>query len=109
MAHYLSRLVLLSGFLFTGVFAQTRAPAGPLVAEPPADAKKGKEPSLQWHDVTTWGVEGRGFIDAERKGWFDRLPSAAEGKVTNAVWNLSRHSAGMLVRFRTDATTLWAN
>lgn len=84
-------------------------PTAPLVAEPPADAKKGAEPPLQWHDVSQWGVEGRAFGDMERQKWFDRLPAAAEGKVTNAVWGLSRHSAGMMVRFKTDATVLWAN
>ena len=29
--------------------------------------------------------------------------------VTKNVWNLSRDSAGMMVRFRTDSPTLWAN
>ncbi|MDC0937347.1 SGNH/GDSL hydrolase family protein, partial [Pirellulales bacterium] len=61
---------------------------------------------LSWHDVTTWGVEGRILTDTERKRWFDRLPSAADGTVTEAVWNLSRHSAGMMVRFKTDATAI---
>jgi hypothetical protein len=79
--------------------AQTVAPAATPVPEPP----------LEWHDVTTWGVEGRGWIDAERKRWFDRLPAAAEGKVTDKVWNLSRDSAGMMVRFKTDAKTIWAH
>jgi hypothetical protein len=62
----------------------------------------------QWRDVTEWGVEGRGWADQERKRWFDRFPAKAEGKVTKAVWNLSRHSAGMMVRFKTDATTIQA-
>ena len=87
-------------------FAQNPAP---LVTEPTTDRKKSSEPALAWHDVTTWGVEGRVFTDMERKSWFDRLPATAEGKVTNAVWGLSRHSAGMLVRFQSDATTIWAN
>ncbi|WP_372897218.1 SGNH/GDSL hydrolase N-terminal domain-containing protein, partial [Stieleria sp.] len=56
---------------------------------------------IQWHDVRDWGVEGRGFDDTEK--YFDRLPARAKGVVRDAVWNLSRHSAGMLVRFRTDA------
>ena len=60
----------------------------------------------EWRDVTEWGVEGRGWADQERKRWFDRFPAKAEGKVTKAVWNLSRHSAGMIVRFKTDATTI---
>ncbi len=57
--------------------------------------------AVQWHDVRDWGVEGRGFADTEK--YFDRLPARAKGVVRDAVWNLSRHSAGMLVRFRTDA------
>jgi hypothetical protein len=36
------------------------------------------------------------------------LPAKAEQTVRAAVWNLSRHSAGMAVRFRTDATTIKA-
>ena len=64
-------------------------------------------PTLAWHDVTTWGVEGRAWTDMERKRWFDRLPAAAEGKVTTNVWSLSRDSAGMMVRFKTDATVIW--
>jgi hypothetical protein len=62
----------------------------------------------EWRDVTEWGVEGRGWTDHERKRWFDRFPAKAEGKVTKAVWNLSRHSAGMMVRFKTDANTIRA-
>ncbi len=62
---------------------------------------------VAWHDVTKWGVEGRGWADQERKRWFDRLPAKAEGKVTPAVWGLSRDSAGMMVRFKTDAATIY--
>jgi hypothetical protein len=61
---------------------------------------------LEWHDVTKWGVEGRILPDQERKRWFDRLPASAEGKVTAAVWSLSHDSAGMMVRFKTDATAI---
>ena len=64
--------------------------------------------NTEWRDVTEWGVEGRGWGDQERKRWFDRFPAKAEGKVTEAVWNLSRHSAGMMVRFNTDATAIHA-
>ncbi|MFO0977439.1 MAG: SGNH/GDSL hydrolase family protein [Planctomycetaceae bacterium] len=62
------------------------------------------EASMQWADVRDWGVEGRAFNDTE--AWFDRLPGRAKGVVRDAVWNLSRHSAGMQVRFRTDATEI---
>jgi len=67
------------------------------------------EPKLSWHDVTTWGVEGRAFGDLKRERWFDRFPAIADGKVTPAVWNLSRDSAGMMVRFKTDSAIIWAD
>jgi hypothetical protein len=74
--------------------------------DPAMGANKAAAVDLVWHDVTKWGVEGRILPDQERKRWFDRLPASAEGKVTSAVWNLSRDSAGMMVRFKTDATAI---
>jgi hypothetical protein len=52
------------------------------------------EDGLAWFDVRDWGVEGRGWSQTER--YFDRLPAKAKGKVRDAVWQLSRHSAGMV-------------
>jgi GDSL-like Lipase/Acylhydrolase family/N-terminus of Esterase_SGNH_hydro-type len=59
-----------------------------------------------WHDVTSWGLEGRILPEQERLSWFDRFPKSAKGVVTDAVWNLSRDSAGMMVRFQTDAPSI---
>jgi hypothetical protein len=67
---------------------------------------KGADPNLQWYNVTQWGIEGRILPGQERDRWFDRLPNSAQGKVTDAVWNLSRDSAGMMVRFKTDSTSI---
>ncbi len=39
-------------------------------------------------------------------GSFYRLPSKAEGVVRDVVWGLSRHSAGLHVRFMTDAQAI---
>lgn len=64
--------------------------------------------NIVWHDPSEWGVEGRGWEQEARKRWYDRLPAKAEGVVTDAVWNLSRHSAGMMVRFQTDASSIHA-
>ncbi|GAA5506832.1 SGNH/GDSL hydrolase family protein [Novipirellula caenicola] len=61
---------------------------------------------IDWYDVTQWGVEGRILPDQERQRWFDRLPASAQESVTKNVWNLSRDSAGMMVRFTTDATAI---
>ena len=111
------RFPLLSVFVAaafgTAVYARTPAPAipaaVPVVPAVAAAPAKPVEPPLAWHDVTAWGVEGRAFGDLERKRWFDRLPAIADGKVTTNVWNLSRDSAGMMVRFKTDSAVIWAD
>ena len=72
-----------------------------LAALPPARAA-----ALEWTDIRQLGLEGQGWRDT--KAPFDRLPDRAEGKVRDAVWSLSRHSAGMHVRFITDATNIHA-
>lgn len=64
-------------------------------------------PELQWFDVQDWGLEGKGWTDT--KSFFDRLPARAEGKVPAPVWNLSRHSAGLMVNFRTNAPAIWVD
>src|ERR1035437_6778528 len=61
---------------------------------------------ILWSDIRQFGVEGRGWSDT--KDFYDRLPAKAEGKVRQPVWDLFRNSAGMCVRFITDATTLRA-
>lgn len=94
--------------LFVSVVHAQKAPAKPDIAklDPAMGVNKAAAVELDWHDVTAWGVEGRILPDQERKRWFDRLPASAEGRVTSAVWSLSRDSAGMMVRFKTDATSI---
>lgn len=64
------------------------------------------EGNLAWFDVRVLGLEGQGFKDVAAP--FDRLPARAEKTVRPAVWSLSRQSAGLCVRFETDATELHA-
>ena len=77
--------------LLTCCVAQEKAPIGRLepemavartaVAETAADKKVADEAAvdgLDWHDVSTWGVEGRILPSAKRLRWFDRLPADAE-------------------------------
>ena len=56
---------------------------------------------LSWIDALELGLEGRGFTDTAAP--FDRLPADARGRVTEAMWALQQHSAGMCFRFRTAA------
>lgn len=60
--------------------------------------------AVAWHDVSSWGVEGRAWSETAR--YFDRLPARSEGVVRQPVWDLSRHSAGMCSKFETDSRTI---
>jgi lysophospholipase L1-like esterase len=79
---------------------------GQVAGGEPASVQPTVEDGLAWYDVTQWGVEGRGWTETRR--YFDRLPAKAEGVVRAPVWSLSRHSAGMCVRFATDAAEIHA-
>jgi hypothetical protein len=62
--------------------------------------------AVVWTDLRELDIEGKGWTDT--KAFYDRLPAKAEGKVRDAVWNLGRHSAGLCVRFVTDAQEIHA-
>ena len=47
-------------------------------------------------------IEGR-LAPAERNNFYGRLPSKAKSLVREDVWNLSKNTAGLQLRFRTDA------
>lgn len=102
---------LLLALLCAGSVSLAQAPAK---AKPKAPASVDRfavrpDEKITWHDVRETDLEGRALPDAARKSYFDRLPAEAEGKVTSAVWGLSRDSAGQMFRFRTDATTIYAH
>lgn len=62
--------------------------------------------AVVWYNIRLLPVEGQGWTDV--KAPFDRLPIKAEEMVRPPVWGLSRNSAGIAVRFVTDATTIHA-
>lgn len=80
-------------------------PAGEKLA--PEKGVADPQQPLIWYDVRLLGLEGQGW-SADLKSPFDRLPAKAEGKVTDSVWGLSHHSAGLAVRFVSDARTIHA-
>lgn len=88
---------LLTGLLLTPQLLRAADPVEP------GDVIAG----VAWHDIRALGVEGQGWADTQAP--FDRLPGRAESLVRSAVWGLSRHSAGLAVRFETDATEIRAN
>ncbi len=80
-------------------------PAGAIMLSASARTRGAwRRAEITWYDATTWGVEGKGWQDTER--FFDRLPARARGFVRDAVWNESRHSAGVSLRFATDSPAI---
>lgn len=57
--------------------------------------------AVLWYDAQRLTIEGKGWADTEKP--YDRLPAKAKGVVRAPVWNLSKHSAGLCVRFVTDS------
>jgi lysophospholipase L1-like esterase len=50
-------------------------------------------------------IEGQAWPTAVEQT-YDRLPFDAKEKVRNTVWNLSKHSAGLMIRFRSNASEI---
>ncbi len=107
----ITRRGLLLGTL-SAVCLPTSAVAGKTSRYDANEASKGAATSagsrggaqMIWHDPVDWGVEGKGWTDTER--FYDRFPAHARGKVPDPVWDLSHHSAGLCVRFRTDSPSI---
>jgi lysophospholipase L1-like esterase len=64
--------------------------------------------STSWAQEIKWFGESPEMIEAlEGRGWedigFNRLPASAEGVVRAPVWNLSRQTAGLMLRFASNS------
>jgi len=62
-------------------------------------------------NVTFYGsehflIEGSAVADSLKESPFDRLPSSYKEKVRTEVWDLSKASAGISVRFHSNSTSL---
>lgn len=78
------------------LFAVAGADAAPVPAEP----------GLRWLPATDLTLEGMGWTDTESP--YQRLPGRARSIVRPPVWGLAGDSAGLAVRFVTDATEIHA-
>ena len=67
----------------------------------PAQAQEG----VRWVDASTLELQGRGFDDA---AGYQRLPERFRERIPERVWELSTNSAGLVVRFATDAAEVRA-
>lgn len=56
---------------------------------------------IKWCNATTLEVEGKGWVNTS--GPFDRLPDEAQAIINTSAWGLSKNSAGISIRFTTNA------
>src|SRR6476659_4893862 len=71
-----------------------------------AASVSGQQTSWRWRDAAELAIEGRGWD--QTRHMYDRLPAKAESLVRPPVWELAQHSAGLSVRFVTNAPTISA-
>lgn len=98
----MKHIIAYSGVLFLFLIHTLSPAAAAMRTEPVIERVDG----LSWYDARYLDVEGKGWKDT--KSFYDRLPAKAEALVREPVWNLSHHSAGMCVRFVTDANEIHA-
>lgn len=61
---------------------------------------------ITWYDHSSFLIEGTTFTDSVKENLYDRLPLSYKNKVREPVWNLSKSSAGISVRFFSNTTSL---
>jgi hypothetical protein len=88
----------------------TSAGAGVLTISPPAPRRTPAAlGDMSWTPGTSLAIVGRFFNASTTPGPYNRLPSAAQATVRAAVWDLSLDSAGLMVGFASDTTTVAVN
>ncbi len=92
MLRYIKPICLLVFLLLSG--------NGWLLAQVPGELSW-RNPVDQNFDI----IEGQGW-GSETESPFDRLPLRAKEAVREPVWNLGQHAAGVLLRFRSNATEI---
>ena len=60
----------------------------------------------KYYGAESYLIEGSTFADSLKENPFDRLPLDYKKAVPNAVWEISKASAGLSVRFFTNSTSI---
>lgn len=88
------------------LLVQVRLAAGAEALDPAMAKASDDGAAVLFYDIRALGVEGQGWSDI--KAPYDRLPAKAQETARAPVWNLSHDSAGLCVRFESDATAISA-
>ena len=84
-------IILILSFLNSNVFAQNL---------------NSKPDKLIYYGKDNFIIEGTGIPEIEKESPYDRLPLSAKDKVRKAVWDLSKNSAGITIRFFSNSSQI---
>ncbi len=62
------------------------------------------EKALSYHNALEFKIIGKGFTKTEAP--YDRLPFRLKDTMRTVLWNLSKNSAGIAIRFRSNTTSI---
>ena len=69
-----------------------------------ANTEKGRQP--KYYGKEDFLIEGTTFTDSVKEYPYDRLPASYKNKVRSSVWDLSKNSAGISIRFQTNSSSV---
>ena len=70
-----------------------------------------KKDNTIYYGKESFLIEGTGVAESEKESPYDRLPTSYKDKVRKQVWDLSKNSAGISIRFNTNSSSVkvkWA-
>jgi hypothetical protein len=67
-------------------------------------ASQGSKP--KYYDKNHFLIEGIALTDSARESVYDRFPKSYKERVRKPVWNLSKSSAGVSVRFKSNSSSI---
>jgi len=70
-----------------------------------------KKENVKYYGKESFIIEGTGVPESEKESPYDRLPASYKDKVRKPVWDLSKNSAGISLRFNSNSTSIkvkWA-
>lgn len=71
-----------------------------------AQESPAKKDNSRYYGKESFLIEGTGVPESAKESPYDRLPLSSKGKVRKAVWDLSKNSAGLWVRFISNSPSI---
>lgn len=71
-----------------------------------AQQSPARKDNSKYYGKESFLIEGTGVPESSKESPYDRLPLSSKGKVRRAVWDLSKNSAGLTVRFISNSPSI---